>query len=469
MAMAASTPSFGGSITIKKADFWEVSSSIPLNPTSKGGHHFLPSHLTPASRRRRVFLEVHSVESAFEGVATEDVYVRISNPHSNPVDTILDPVAFVASGTVKGAAKTVKGALNALNFVNDTAKKITGKVEDDNSVATGTVKGAAKTVKGSLNPLNIVNDSLKKIKSKEEDDDSDDESVIASFKHEASVADGESADVAQAYYEGWQPKYKVPLRAFEIVEKKKRSVIVKYGSMGRFSHREFSFDSEPAMLDFCAAIEKNKCMMADRFKARVEGALGEIKLKKDEELSLLIDICSGSQLPRSDVGKDSDPYIIVSFNGKKIHKTEHISNAKNPIWTLRKGSLFIWTVDALELFESEDGLVFEVKDYDMIGSHDSLGAFKVNAHTLYKWNGERREFALKPLLGHKDRGAEGKIYLRVRRATCDDIRFMKEYNGKKNHKIVAVPNLMAKGEIIKNMMVIHSKKGTSIFSCMLPI
>jgi hypothetical protein len=159
----------------------------------------------------------------------------------------------------------------------------------------------------------------------------------------------------------------------------------------------------------------------------------------------------------------------VSFNGKKIHKTEHISNAKNPIWTLRKGSLFIWTVDALELFESEDGLVFEVKDYDMIGSHDSLGAFKVNAHTLYKWNGERREFALKPLLGHKDRGAEGKIYLRVRRATCDDIRFMKEYNGKKNHKIVAVPNLMAKGEIIKNMMVIHSKKGTSIFSCMLPI
>jgi hypothetical protein len=88
---------------------------------------------------------------------------------------------------------------------------------------------------------------------------------------------------------------------------------------------------------------------------------------------------------------------------------------------------------------------------------------------MYKWNGERREFALKPLLGHKDRGAEGKIYLRVRRATCDDVRFMKEYNEKKNHKIVAVPNLMAKGEIIKNMMVIHSKKGTSIFSCMLPI
>ena len=306
-------------------------------------------------------------------------------------------------------------------------------------------------------------------KSKEEDDDSDDESVIASFKHEASVADGESADVAQAYYEGWQPKYKVPLRAFDIVEKKKRSLTVKYGSRGLSSHREFLFDSEQAMVDFCAAIEKNKYKMADRFKARVEGALGEIKLKKDEELTLLIDICSGSQLPRSDVGKDSDPYITVRFNGKKIHKTEHIPNAKNPIWTLRKNSLFIWTVNALELFESEDGLVFEVKDYDMIGSHDSLGAFKVNARTLYKWNGERREFALKPLLGHTDHGAGGKIYLRVRRATCYDIRFMKEYNEKKNHKIVAVPNLMAKGEIIKNMMATHSKKGTSIFSCMLPI
>ena len=462
--MASSPSSFGGSVTLKKADFWEVSSSIPLNPTSKGGHHFFPSHLTLASRRRRVFLEVHSVESAFEGVTTEDVYVRILNPHSNPVETILDPVAFVATGTVKGAAKTVKGTLNVLNFVNDTAKKITRKEEDDNSVAKGTVKGAAQTLTWTLDPLNFVKDSFKKNKSNEEDDDSDDESVIASFKHESSVA-----DAAQAYYEGWQPKYKIPLRAFDIVEKKKRSVTVKYESRGRSSHREFLFDSEPSMLDFCAAIEKNKHMMADRFKARVEGALGEIKLKKEEELRLLIDICSGSQLPRSDVGKDSDPYITVSFNGKKIHKTEHIPNAKNPIWTLRKESLFIWTVDALELFESEDGLVFEVKDYDMIGSHDSLGAFKVNARTLYKWNGERREFALKPLLGHKDHGAEGKIYLRVRRATCDDIRFMQEYNEKKNHKIVAVPNVMAKGEIIKNMMVIHSKKGSSISSCMLPI
>jgi len=120
-------------------------------------------------------------------------------------------------------------------------------------------------------------------------------------------------------------------------------------------------------------------------------------------------------------------------------------------------------VDALELFESEDGVVFEVKDYDMIGHNDSLGGFNVDARSLYKWNGERKEFALKPLLGQKDRGKEGKIYLRVRRATDYDIDFMEKYSQKTNHKIAVVPSIMAGGGAIKNMMAVHSKKGMSIF------
>jgi Ca2+-dependent lipid-binding protein len=190
-------------------------------------------------------------------------------------------------------------------------------------------------------------------------------------------------------------------------------------------------------------------------------------LKKDEELTFLFDICSGSQLPRCDIGRDSDPYVSVRFKGKKIHKTDHIPSSANPIWTLRKGSLFIWKVDALELFESEDGVVFEVKDYDLIGHNDSVGGFNVDARTLYKWNGERREFALKPLLGQKDRGKDGRIYLRVRRATDYDIDFMEKHNQKTNHKIAVVPTIMAGGGAIKNMMAVHSKKGMSIFSSML--
>jgi hypothetical protein len=421
----ASVPSSAilGSSTLKKADFWDVSSPVQLNPTSKGGHHYFPSHLTPASRRRRIVLEVHSANSVFESIVAESVYVRILYCNSNPIETILDTTANVTTGTVKGAAKTLKGTAG---FVSGTIQKIRSKEDDVDS-------------------------------------DSDVESVKSSLVEQPSVTDGESANGVQVQtYEGWQPKYKVPLPKFDIVGKKRRSATVKYEYKGRSYHREFVFDTDHALCDFCDAIEMNKNMMADRLKARLEGAMEGIELEKDEKLTLLFDICSGSQLPCSDIGNSSDPYVSVRFNGKIIHKTDKIMCSTNPIWTLRKGSLFIWKVDALELFESEEGVIFEVKDYDMIGKHDSLGVFHVDARTLYQWSGERKEFALKPISGQKARGENGKISIRVRRATYDDIQFMEKYNMKKQQKTIAVPSVTAGGGAIKNILSVKSKKGTSI-------
>lgn len=149
--------------------------------------------------------------------------------------------------------------------------------------------------------------------------------------------------------------------------------------------------------------------------------------------------------------------FLLSNLHQKIHKTSYISNVANPIWTLRKGSLFIWTVDALELFQCEEGLIFEVKDYDAIGYNESLGAFKIDARTLYKWKGERREFALKPLVGEKD-FKQGKVALRVRRATDHDIEFLAEYNKEKKSNSMALPNIKA-GTTLKSIMTIHTKKG----------
>ena len=135
-------------------------------------------------------------------------------------------------------------------------------------------------------------------------------------------------------------------------EGRKWSVVINYmGSKGLSSYREFVFESESAMSDFCTIIERNKALMTERLKSRVEAALGtDIKLQKDEKLTLLIDICSGTDMPCTDIGKNSDPYVVVRWNGKKIHKTEYMKSTLNPIWTLRKKSLFLWTVDALELF-----------------------------------------------------------------------------------------------------------------------
>ncbi len=284
--------------------------------------------------------------------------------------------------------------------------------------------------------------------------ENDDESVMLTFKEES--------DGTAAQDQSWRPRYKIPIQLFNIVERKNRSVFVQFESKSSSNRQEFVFDSEAGMVSFCTVIQQQKKLIDDLLKAQVEDALKDIKLKKDEEVTLLFDICSGTDLPRSDIAKNSDPYVTVRFNGKKIHKTDFISNQANPIWTLRKGALFLWKVSALELFQSEKGLVFDVKDYDAFASNETLGTFNIDARTLYKWNGERREFALKSAVGGKDLG-QGKISLRVRRATVHDIRFMESYKERKKPDISPAPAPIIKaGSPLKNIIAVHSKKGMFI-------
>ena len=407
-------------------------------------------------------VEVHNVKSTFENSISrssaeggiphshheqsEICYVRIlEHRPTNPLDTLLDPIA----DRMKDMPKKIKAKKGTVNF-------FTGSYRHKESDATAVAKN--------------------------HEDDSDDESVMAAYReqpssvisttdHDDTIDDGTShhhrdAEVAFQPYEGWKPKYKLPLRVFNIIEQKKRSVIISFQSKGHSSYREFIFDNENAVTEFVTVIEKNKTLLNQRMKTRVDAALGGITLKENETLTILFDICSGSRLPQSDFGKESDPYISVRFNGKKIHKTDFIPNTANPIWTLRKGALFIWKVNALELFQSEDGLLFEVKDYDAIGTNESLGAFNVNARTLYKWDGERREFALKPLLGQRD-FHQGTIALRARRATAHDIEFLENYTKKSKKKIANSMPKMATGQgtavTLKSIMTVHSKKGTFIY------
>lgn len=96
-----------------------------------------------------------------------------------------------------------------------------------------------------------------------------------------------------------------------------------------------------------------------------------------------------------------------------------------PIWTITKGSLFILTVDSLDLFQ-KGGLTFFVEDANTFSKDDLLGLVKVAPATLYKANGERMEFKL---------NTKGYLALRCRRATERDKEFMSEY--KKSQQAIA--------------------------------
>jgi hypothetical protein len=347
------SPTAGPSTTLKQAHVFEVVSQIPL---SKKGT-YLTAKLSPLNRRRLISVEVHRILPSFEDDADAQAgsksVTQTTNTFVKEAETcyvrILQPVRTFDTLMGKGTKHSAKKAV----LVTDTEEK------DDDSEA------------GTHGPEGFLDPSV----------------------------DGESER-----FNGWVAKYRLPIRMVEIVEHNKRAIEIKGESKGHMYQREYIFESEPAASDFLAIIDHNKKLQEKRTKDRLEYMLSGITLQKDEQLTFLIDICSAMDLPRTDVGRDSDPYVTVRFDGRKVHRTHYISNEDNPIWTLRSKSLFIWKIDALELFQSEDGLIFEVKDYDAVGENESMGAFSVSPQTLYKWNGERKTFLLKPLLGKKDYG-----------------------------------------------------------------
>lgn len=348
------SPAHGASKTLKHANVFEVVSQIPL--AKKGA--YLSAKLSPLNRHRLISVEVHRVLPSFEdgdanGASSksfmkeaEACYVRILQPTST----------FMGKGKHTDDVKKAKKAEKHLTSLGKSGDASANEEKEDGSEA-GTAAAAFQ-------------------------DDADDSDEI----------------------QGWQARYRLPIRMVEIVEHNKRAVEMKGESKGHVYQREYVFQSEAAATEFVDIINENKKLQEKRAKDRLEYMLSGITLEKDEQLTFLIDICSAMNLPRLDVGRDSDPYVTVRFNGRKIHRTHYISRENNPIWTLRSKSLFIWKIDALELFQSEDGLIFEVKDYDAVGENESMGAFSVSPQTLYKWNGERRKFELKPLLGKRDYG-----------------------------------------------------------------
>ena len=226
--------------TLKSAHVWEVTSPIPTTVSGKN-HLFLPANLTAGGRlgrRRRINVEIHRVKSVFDeddavvagDAAPEICYVRIMEHRAAK---ILEPIAQHLKDDAKKAKK------GTVNFFTGSRRRGDGGDDDDES-----------------------NDGM---------------TVMESFREPPPAADGKGRSS-----EGWQPKYKVPLRVFNVVERKKRTIIVAFEARGRSIHREFVFDDESACSDFCDFVRKNKKLYAGRLKRRLDLALGGIELKKGE-------------------------------------------------------------------------------------------------------------------------------------------------------------------------------------------
>ena len=77
------------------------------------------------------------------------------------------------------------------------------------------------------------------------------------------------------------------------------------------------------------------------------------------------------------------------------------------------------------------GLQLDLFDFDTLGKNEKLGSIHVPDKTLYQAKGERLEFKLGPP-GGTTTPVSGYLALRCRRASEEDIQFIKEYYQKEN-------------------------------------
>lgn len=163
--------------------------------------------------------------------------------------------------------------------------------------------------------------------------------------------------------------------------------------------------------------------------------------KDDNSVQILVEIVSAMDLtpPNFDHEKTPDAYVIMRYAGFDsdshiIHKTKPVRKDFNPIWTIQTGSLYLFQTDK-DTFDACGGLIFKVFTSNMNPLHKPFchGLTSVSWEDISERDGQRLEF---PLVTRKRTNRRypsllltkmGKLVLRFRHATDEDIKFMVQY------------------------------------------
>lgn len=148
-------------------------------------------------------------------------------------------------------------------------------------------------------------------------DDSDDESVAESVFADDGIEDTPD-------YSGWKVKYRLPIDCLSIRKVHKKNVYVTVQHRAIKQNRDIIFHSEEEAQQFIEMIAVQKEAGERRASAKLQGAMKGLNVDKKEEITLLIEIVSGWDLPASDL-TSSDPYVVCFMRGVEVHRTKHIS------------------------------------------------------------------------------------------------------------------------------------------------
>mmetsp|Transcript_36349 Transcript_36349/g.79135 ORF Transcript_36349/g.79135 Transcript_36349/m.79135 type:complete len:1145 (+) Transcript_36349:145-3579(+) len=226
----------------------------------------------------------------------------------------------------------------------------------------------------------------------------------------------------------WKTRKQLSLQKIRVVNQFDDKVFIAVG-MGH-SIKKLKFASEQDAKGFAALIAHLRAGQSQRMKQRKVAAINSLVIQdEDVTVEILVEIVSAWGLMAVDLNGKSDPYVRASFEGKELHRTKDISNTLEPIYTVKTGSLFLFSTTLRKLFDAREGLKFTVKDYDTVGKNETLGVAVIPPRTLYDANGERMVLPLAPEVGEKfAKGGNGFIAIRCRKATEHDRQFMRKLN-----------------------------------------
>jgi len=402
-ARAASNAKLFSRVVVS-ANTWDVWSPPPGNSLSG---KVVPRLMSRHKHRRKCSLEIHRVtpmetDTPEEENGGEVVTIKQTHSYHECVVRILVPANQELSRKVK------------LDALKDMANNST-----ENSFDTFT---------------SVRRISFDHIDFRHDDDDGSVNTTSSNSTSAASTKYPLINDHGGRGFEGWKPRYSLPMHGIYIRGTHKKTVTILISFNDFKQERDLIFDTSDDAQSFVKNIEKQQRLETVRQDDRLKYALGgEVKLPKFEKIDLLFEIVSAYDLPVGDY-LSSDPYVSAFLGHQEIHRTEYRQKTLNPVWTLSSGSLFLLHIESRRFF-IEEGVRFVVKDFDKMGKDEVLGICKVDPKVFYKAKGERMEFKLTPPrlenAGSKDGPngvTPGTLIIRCRRATAYDQKFMADFD-----------------------------------------
>ena len=244
----------------------------------------------------------------------------------------------------------------------------------------------------------------------------------------------------------WTERGCYKLEDVTILKTTGRTCEVKFGSANEVIVRDIKFESEKDRISFqkvmaamAALVRERAQRQAQAYKTQKKTTAGtaipsaqlsyqtralpglEEGNEVAENINLLVEIVSAMNIPAADLFSSSDAYVIVRMAGKEVHRTSIVPKSLDPIWTLRKKSLFLLQMTPEQFFSCSGGMSFTMEDYDSVSSNELLGRVTVTLEELLKGTGERTGYDIIPDEPGQKGKTHGKLYLRYKEATPEDI------------------------------------------------